>query len=200
MRVLNLTNQPALEILLEFTGFQVMPSADFGYDVVILEELQDLKELRSLHITTPVLVLSPKGDTDSKLKAFGWGADDYLTVPFHRDELVARLHAIIRRSQGLAESTVCHGPLTVDTHARTAHLHGDRLHLTNKEYRMLELLVMRPGVVITKGMFLDHLYGGMDEPDAKIIDVFLCKLRKRLGAAGSMIETVWGRGYLFNAV
>ena len=136
---------------------------------------------------------------DSKVRALGFGADDYVTKPFHRDELVARIHAIVRRSKGHSQSVIRTGKLAVNLDAKTVEVDGARVHLTGKEYAMLELLSLRKGTTLTKEMFLNHLYGGMDEPELKIIDVFICKLRKKLQLAcggANYIETVWGRGYV----
>jgi two-component system cell cycle response regulator CtrA len=158
-----------------------------------------LRQLRLARIETPILILSGADDTDSKLKGFGFGADDYLTKPFHREELVARIHAIIRRSKGHAQSVIRVGKVLVNLDAKTVDVEGRTVHLTGKEYQMLELLSLRKGSTLTKEMFLNHLYGGMDEPELKIIDVFICKLRKKLAEAtggDSYIETVWGRGYV----
>jgi two-component system cell cycle response regulator CtrA len=136
---------------------------------------------------------------DSKVRALGFGADDYVTKPFHRVELVARIHAIVRRSKGHSQSVIRTGKLAVNLDAKTVEVDGARVHLTGKEYAMLELLSLRKGTTLTKEMFLNHLYGGMDEPELKIIDVFICKLRKKLSVATggkNYIETVWGRGYV----
>jgi two-component system cell cycle response regulator CtrA len=136
---------------------------------------------------------------DSKVRALGFGADDYVTKPFHRDELVARIHAIVRRSKGHSQSVIRTGKLAVNLDAKTVEVDSARVHLTGKEYAMLELLSLRKGTTLTKEMFLNHLYGGMDEPELKIIDVFICKLRKKLSLAcggANYIETVWGRGYV----
>ena len=133
------------------------------------------------------------------MRGLGFGADDYMTKPFHKDELVARIQAIVRRSKGHAESIITTGDLKVNLDAKTVEVNGQRVHLTGKEYQMLELLSLRKGTTLTKEMFLNHLYGGMDEPELKIIDVFICKLRKKLASATggtNYIETVWGRGYV----
>jgi two-component system cell cycle response regulator CtrA len=123
----------------------------------------------------------------------------YMTKPFHKDELIARIHAIVRRSKGHAQSVINTGDLVVNLDTKTVEVTGQRVHLTGKEYQMLELLSLRKGTTLTKEMFLNHLYGGMDEPELKIIDVFICKLRKKLANASAgknYIETVWGRGYV----
>ena len=178
----------------------------YDYDLILLDlGLPDmnghevLRQLRLSRISTPILILSGDDDTESKLMGFGFGADAYLTKPFHREELVARIHAIIRRSKGHSQSVIRTGKINVNLDAKTVDAGGQTVHLTGKEYQMLELLSLRKGTTLTKEMFLNHLYGGMDEPELKIIDVFICKLRKKLaGATGgkNYIETVWGRGYV----
>ena len=178
----------------------------YDYDLILLDlNLPDmsghdvLRHLRLARVETPILILSGADDTDSKLKGFGFGADDYMTKPFNREELVARIHAIIRRSKGHSQSMIRTGRVTVNLDAKTVDVDGKAVHLTGKEYQMLELLSLRKGTTLTKEMFLNHLYGGMDEPELKIIDVFICKLRKKLAEATggqNYIETVWGRGYV----
>lgn len=178
----------------------------YDYDLILLDlNLPDmnghevLRQLRLAKIDTPILILSGADDTENKIKGFGFGADDYLTKPFHREELVARIHAIIRRSKGHSQSIIRTGKISVNLDAKTVEAGSQPVHLTGKEYQMLELLSLRKGTTLTKEMFLNHLYGGMDEPELKIIDVFICKLRKKLSQATSgdnYIETVWGRGYV----
>jgi two-component system, cell cycle response regulator CtrA len=178
----------------------------YDYDLILLDlNLPDmnghdvLRQLRLAKVETPILILSGADDTDNKLKGFGFGADDYMTKPFHRQELIARIHAIVRRSKGHAQSVIQTGKFTVNLDAKTVEVDGKPVHLTGKEYQMLELLSLRKGTTLTKEMFLNHLYGGMDEPELKIIDVFICKLRKKLSEATggeNYIETVWGRGYV----
>ena len=178
----------------------------YDYDLVLLDlNLPDmnghevLRQLRLARVDTPILILTGEDDTENKIKGFGFGADDYLTKPFHREELVARIHAIIRRSKGHSQSLISTGRVTVNLDAKTVEVDGKSVHLTGKEYQMLELLSLRKGTTLTKEMFLNHLYGGMDEPELKIIDVFICKLRKKLSTATggeNYIETVWGRGYV----
>jgi two-component system, cell cycle response regulator CtrA len=178
----------------------------YDYDLILLDlNLPDmsghdvLRQIRQARVETPILILSGSDDTENKLKGFGFGADDYLTKPFHREELVARIHAIIRRSKGHSQSVIKTGEIAVNLDAKTVDVGGKTVHLTGKEYQMLELLSLRKGTTLTKEMFLNHLYGGMDEPELKIIDVFICKLRKKLAEAtggANYIETVWGRGYV----
>jgi two-component system, cell cycle response regulator CtrA len=178
----------------------------YDYDLILLDlNLPDmsghevLRQLRLSKVATPILILSGADDTENKIKGFGFGADDYLTKPFHREELVARIHAIIRRSKGHSQSIIRTGMVNVNLDAKTVDVDAKTVHLTGKEYQMLELLSLRKGTTLTKEMFLNHLYGGMDEPELKIIDVFICKLRKKLAEATggqNYIETVWGRGYV----
>jgi two-component system cell cycle response regulator CtrA len=219
MRVLLIEDEPttarAIELMLTTEGFNVY-STDLGeegldlgklydYDIILLDlNLPDmhgddvLKKLRVSKVQTPVLVLSGISEMDSKVRSFGFGADDYVTKPFHREELVARIHAVVRRSKGHSHSVVRTGKLAMNLDSKTVEVDGARVHLTGKEYAMLELLALRKDTTITKDMFLNHLYGGMDEPELKIIDVFVCKLRKKLALASdgeNYIETVWGRGY-----
>ena len=177
----------------------------YDYDIILLDlnlpDMSGFEVLRSLRVSkvkTPILILSGVASIEHKVKGLGYGADDYMTKPFHKSELIARIHAIVRRSQGHAQSIVQTGDLIVNVDAKTVHIKQIRVNLTGKEYRMLELLSLRRGTTITKEMFLSQLYVGMDEPEIKIIDVFVCKLRKKLASASNgkdYIETVWGRGY-----
>ena len=220
MRILLVEDDPttsrSIELMLSHANLNVY-ATDLGeegidlaklydYDLILLDlDLPDmdghevLRQLRLARVETPILILTGSDDTESKIKGFGFGADDYLTKPFHREELVARIHAIIRRSKGHAQSLIHTGKVTVNLDAKTVEVDNKTVHLTGKEYQMLELLSLRKGTTLTKEMFLNHLYGGMDEPELKIIDVFICKLRKKLSIAtggDNYIETVWGRGYV----
>jgi two-component system, cell cycle response regulator CtrA len=178
----------------------------YEYDIILLDlGLPDmsgydvLRSLRNSKNKTPILILSGMDGIEDKVKGLGFGADDYMTKPFHKDELIARINAVVRRSKGHAESVIKTGELTVNLETKTVEVNGQRVPLTGKEYQMLELLSLRKGTTLTKEMFLNHLYGGIDEPEVKIIDVFTCKLRKKLAAATGgkhYIETVWGRGYV----
>jgi two-component system cell cycle response regulator CtrA len=178
----------------------------YDYDIILLDlnlpdmsGLEVLRSLRVARINTPILILTGLATVADKVRGFEFGADDYLTKPFHRAELVARIHAIVRRSKGHAGSVIQTGDLIVNLDNKTVEINGAPVYLTDKEYQMLELLTLRKDITITKDMFLNHLYGGMDEPEAKIIDVFICKLRKKLASAScgnEFIETVWGRGHV----
>ena len=178
----------------------------YDYDIIILDlKLPDmdgydvLKRFRAAKVNTPILILSGMSEPTDKVKGLGFGADDYLTKPFDRAELMARINAIVRRSKGHAQPVIQTGRLTVNLETQTAYVDDKILPLSNKEYAIIELLSLRKSVTITKEMFLNHLYGGLDEPELKIVDVFICKLRKKLAAATGTekyIETVWGRGYV----
>jgi two-component system, cell cycle response regulator CtrA len=220
MRVLLIEDDRAtaqgIELMLKSDGFNVYTTdlgeegVDLGklydYDLIMLDlNLPDmpgfdvLKTLRVAKVDTPILILSGNADIDNKVRGLGSGADDYMTKPFHKEELIARIHAIVRRSKGHSQSVIRTGAIAVNLDAKTVEVNSHRVHLTGKEYQMLELLSLRKGTTLTKEMFLNHLYGGMDEPELKIIDVFICKLRKKLkDATGgeAPIETVWGRGYV----
>ncbi|MBT4488542.1 MAG: response regulator transcription factor [Rhodospirillaceae bacterium] len=220
MRVLLIEDDTAMaksiDLMLQGDGFNVYGTdlgeegLDLGkiydYDIIVLDlNLPDmhgydvLKKLRVARVETPILILSGMSEPDDKVRGLGFGADDYMTKPFDKRELVARIHAIVRRSKGHSQSIIKTGKLTVNLDSRAVEVESQRLHLTGKEYAMLELLSLRKGTTLTKEMFLNHLYGGMDEPELKIIDVFICKLRKKLANATGgehYIETVWGRGYV----
>jgi two-component system, cell cycle response regulator CtrA len=220
MRVLLVEDDSAtaqsIELMLRAEGF-ICDTTDLGedgleigklydYDIIILDLMlpdidgyEVLRRLRAARVKTPILILSGLNELDAKIKGLGFGADDFLTKPFDRRELIARIQAIVRRAKGHSESVIRTGKLLVNLDSRVVEVEGQPLHLTGKEYGILELLSLRKGTTLTKEMFLNHLYGGMDEPELKIIDVFVCKLRKKLATATggeNYIETVWGRGYV----
>lgn len=176
----------------------------YDFDAIILDlQLPDmtgfeaLRRIRSAKVRTPILILSRMALVSDIVKGLGMGADDYLTKPFHKDELVARLNMLVRRCRGFADSIIETGNIILNLNTKTIKVDGNALHLTGKEYQMFELLSLRKGITLTKEAFLTHLYGGMDEPELKIIDVFICKLRKKFAKVnGHRIETVWGRGYV----
>ena len=206
----------SIELMLKAVSFNVY-TTDLGeagvnlgklyhYDIILLDlNLPDMSGYEVLHtlrvskVETPILILSGLAGIEDKVRGLGFGADDYMTKPFHKDELVARIHAIVRRSKGHAQSVIQTGDLLVNLDTKMVEVSGERVHLTGKEYQILELLSLRKGTTLTKEMFLNHLYGRMDEPGLKVIDVFICKLRKKLANASSgknYIETLWGRGYV----
>ena len=173
----------------------------YDYDIIILDMngYEVLKSLRAAKVNTPVLILSGLSEPDKKVKGLGYGADDYLTKPFDKAELLARLQAVVRRSKGHSNSIIRTGDVEVNLDTQTVTVGTKTLHLTGKEYGIMELLSLRKGSTLNKDQFLNHLYGGIDEPELKIIDVFICKLRKKLEKASggkNYIETVWGRGYV----
>jgi len=206
----------SIEMMLNASGF-IVDKTDAGedgidlsgvydYDLILLDlslpdmsGLDVLRTLRRGRNETPIMILSGTAQIDSKVKALSLGADDYMTKPFHKDELVARLRAVIRRSKGHAQSLITVGDMVIDLDAKVVHVNDQRIHLTGREYQTLELMALRKGKAITKDIFLSSLYGGMDEPGAKIVDVFICKLRKKLAPVTDgrhVIETVWGGGYV----
>ena len=208
----------ALSRMLELSGFTVYVTGygedaldlarAYRFDVVVLDltlpDMAGQQVLQQLHQTrpdTPVIILSGESDVEAKIENFMEGADDYITKPFHRDELLARIHAVLRRARSAAPQEVEIGSLVIDLVAHRAMVAGLPVPLTGKEYACLEFLATRRGMTVTKEMFLAHLYGGRDEPEMKIIDVFICKLRRKLSDAGAagVIETVWGRGYTIAA-
>ncbi len=178
----------------------------YDYDIIILDMMlpdingfEVLRKFRANNIKTPVLILSGLTNTEDKIKGLSVGADDYVTKPFSHNEIIERIKAIVRRSKGHADSAIEIGDVQIDMQKRSVLVKNREIHLTNKEYSILELLALRKGHPIKKETFLNHLYGGIDEPELKIIDVFICKLRKKIQeAAGgdNYIETLWGRGYM----
>lgn len=220
MRVLLIEDEPQMANLIELTLASegivcdiVSVGADglkigklYKYDLIILDVMlpdisgfEVLLRLRAVKVKTPILILSSLTNTDQKITGFSSGADDYLTKPFVREELIARIKAIVRRSKGHSESVFRFDKVSVNLDTRSVEVSGHKVHLTNKEYAILELLILRRGTILTKEMFLNHLYSNIEPPEIKIIDVFVCKLRKKLGdhADGKdYIDTVWGRGYM----
>src|SRR6516225_11321864 len=175
------------------------------YDVILLDlsvrnanGYDLLRRLRKAHVRTPVLILLGLAELDHRIKGLGFGDRDVLKNLFDHRQMIARIQAIARRSRSDCEATVRTGKLVVNLDTREVSVDDHSVHLTGKEYGILELLTLRKSTTLTKEMFLNQLYGGMHEPEIKIIDVFVCKLRKKLAEATGgdhYIETVWGRGY-----
>lgn len=175
MRVLLVEDDPStaksIELMLSHADLNVY-TTDLGEEGIDLAKLYDcdlilldinlpdmngnevLRQLRLSRIEKPILILSGEDGTESKLKGFGFGADDYMIKSFHREELVARIHAIIRRSKGHAQSIIKTGVVAVNLDAKTVEVEGSPVHLPGKEYQMLELLSLRKGTTLTKEMFL----------------------------------------------
>jgi two-component system cell cycle response regulator CtrA len=188
------TGEEALELL-----------QHYEYDIVVLdlmlpdmEGYEVLRGMRSRKIASPVLVLSGLTSPQSKVKAFGLGGDDFINKPIDRAELVARVHAIVRRNNGFTQQVLRTGELELNQDSREVAVAGTRVELSAKEYGTLELLLLRQGRAVRKAAFLGHLYGGLNEPGVRIIDVFVCHLRKKLAQAGidDLITTVTGYGYV----
>jgi two-component system cell cycle response regulator CtrA len=177
----------------------------YDYDLVLMDhQLPDVpahevvRMMRAASLKVPVMVLSDAATVQAKVRALDQGADDFLSTPCDAAELLARIRAVVRRSQGHANSTLTLGPVELLLDRRDVRVHGQSLHLSRREYAVLELLFLKQGVILTKTSFLTHLYCGMDEPEMKTIDVIVCRLRKKLAVAGvpTLIDTVWGCGYI----
>lgn len=200
-------NKTNIDYDLSPTFSDVLMKSDTGaFNLIIIAssagevELADkVKEIRQARIFTPIMVLSSNYKTDAKVATLEAGADDYVVAPFESSELLARTNALIRRGEGIVNPILSAGPLNIDLSARTVSVNKQRVGLTGKEYAILEMLFLRKGMTLSKEMFITHIYGSNEAPDHKIIDVFVCKLRKKLFEAGApasgCIETVWGRGY-----
>lgn len=180
--------------------------AVYDHDIVLLELVlpdmtghEVLRKARAAGFNAPVVILTGVDDIDNKLKAYGLGADDYITKPYHREELVARILAVVRRSKGHPEPTIKTGEIVLNLEKHTVTVRGRNVHMTPKEHRMLELLSLRRGTVVTRDAIMDHLYGGVNEPEANVLAVFMTGIRKKLDAATGGkcgIRTIWGRGYM----
>ena len=212
----NAATAKSLELILSAEGHNASHTASgedavelaqlYDYDAILMDiDLEDisgveaLRMMRAKKLATPVIMLSGALDVDSKVAALAAGADDYMTKPFHKAELGARINAVVRRSRGQAESIIRTGAIALNLNTRSVEVAGHHVHLTPSEYKILELLSLRKNSVLTKEACLNHLYNGLSEPEIKIIDVFVCKLRKKIAAAAkgdSQIETVWGGGYM----
>lgn len=220
MRVLIAQSDPNalkhLEVSLNMSGFQTFITDEaedaldlmtiYNYDVVILDtQFPDmegsrlLSKARKSHVKSAIIMITQDQDQEMETRCLNIGADDYVTKPFRRDTLVARINTVVRRCRGHSSPTFSMNSMIIDFDKKKVTVSGKPIHLTVKEYQMLELLTLRQEYTVTKEAFLNHLYGGMDEPELKIIDVFICKLRKKLTTADpdlDIIQTVWGRGYV----
>ena len=164
-----------------------------------LDGLTLIKTLRREQNTLPVLILTARGDWRDKVTGLESGADDYLTKPFHMEELLARLNVLIRRAAGYASAVLDCGPLRLDTLRKEVRVEGAPVELTAFEYRMLEYLAMNAARVVSKAELTDHLYEQDHDRDSNVIEVFVGRLRRKLDPDGKLkpIHTIRGQGYRF---
>ena len=159
----------------------------------VLDGISVLKRWREAGLTLPVLILTARDSWHEKVAGIDDGADDYLAKPFHMEELLARLRALIRRAQGLASPLLQCGTLTLDTRSGRVTLNGQPVNLTSHEYRLLSYLMHRPGTVVSRTELTEHLYAQDFDRDSNTIEVFIGRLRRKLPP--ETIETVRGLGY-----
>lgn len=159
--------------------------------------LEVIKALREKGRDYPVLILTARDRWQDKVTGLESGADDYLAKPFHMEELLARLRALIRRSGRWTVSELVSGPVQINTQSQTVTLNGEPLSLTGYEYRLLEYLMVHAGEVMSKSRLTDHIYAEGDERDSNVIEVFIRRLRRKLDPDENLnpIETLRGRGY-----
>lgn len=178
----------------------------YQFDVVVLEAVLPtwqgadmLRRMRDNRISVPVIVLTDADTVEMKVAAFAAGADDVLVKPVHKDELICRAKVAVRRANGAPAALIQIGPLSVNLDSGELFAGDTPVKLTGKERAIISNLAMRRGKTVTKEALMHDLYGGMDEPEIKIIDVFVCKLRSKIRdvfpGAEVHIETIWGRGY-----
>ncbi|HWV13966.1 MAG TPA: response regulator transcription factor [Cellvibrio sp.] len=181
--------------------------SEYDYDLAIidlglplLDGSQLIKQLRAKSRNFPILILTARGSWQDKVEGLEAGADDYLTKPFHPEELRARLHALLRRANGHATPTLRYGPIVIDTSARRVHRNDQEIELTSYEYNTLTYLALNAGKNISKTELTEHLYAQDYDRDSNVIEVFIGRLRKKLDPDGSLnvITTSRGLGYRFN--
>jgi two-component system OmpR family response regulator len=174
------------------------------YDVIVLDimvpgkdGLAILKGLRRAGRNVPVILLTARNELDDRLAGLNLGADDYLTKPFYVEELVARIHAVVRRSVGERQNLLTVGPLTLDRITREVTSNGQTIELTTREFNLLEYLMRSPGRVLTRTQILEHVWGYDFNPSTNVVDVAIQRLRKKLEpvAAAQWIESIRGVGY-----
>jgi len=181
-------------------------ATEIAYDAVVLDRmlpardgLSVLRELRRRGNRTPVLLLTALGEVEHRVEGLDSGADDYLVKPFAFAELVARLRVLLRRGHGHTTNRVEVGRLALDLGARTAVVDGRQLELTSREFALLELLALHPGDTLSRTAIVEALYAEDEDRDSNVIDVFVARLRRKLGAAGlhgaDVVHTVRGSGY-----
>ncbi|MCE2425706.1 MAG: response regulator transcription factor [Pseudomonadales bacterium] len=179
---------------------------EYDYDAAVIDlglpkltGIELIRTLRRERNKMPVLILTARSDWRDKVTGLEAGADDYLTKPFHMEELLARLKVLIRRAAGFASAVIEHGPLRMDTLSKEVHIDGGLVDLTAFEYRVLEFLAMNPSRVISKAELTQHLYEQDFDRDSNVIEVFVGRLRRKLDPEGRLkpIRTVRGQGYRF---
>lgn len=182
---------------------------EYNYDIAIvdlglplIEGMEVIRRWRVENRIFPVLVLTARGSWQDKVQGLETGADDYVVKPFHMEEVVARVNALVRRAAGIAHSTIKRGPIELDTHKKLVRVSGELLELTSYEYKVLEYLMMHPDELVSKAVLTEHIYAQDFERDSNTIEVFIGRLRKKLDPANTLkpIETVRGMGYRLNAV
>ena len=147
----------------------------------------------------PLLILSAKGETDSRIKGLELGADDYLPKPFSPRELVLRIEALLRRKKVTAATTPSSGPFVVDRSAMKITLDGKRLDLTSTEFKLLSLLTFREGGILSRETLLEEVWGYSSTVDTRTVDTHMRRLREKLGTHAALLETIRGEGYRFVA-
>jgi len=180
---------------------------EYNYDLAIvdiglpkLDGFDVIRKARSENISTPVLILTARDRWQEKVEGLDSGADDYLTKPFHNEELLARAKALIRRASGQANPVIQMGPISLDTVSEEIQLNSLSLELTAYEYKVMEYLMLNPQKVISKTELTEHIYDQDFDLDSNVIEVFIGRLRKKLDPDGTIkpIETLRGRGYRIN--
>ena len=177
----------------------------YDYDAILLRlsesrlgDLELIRKLRVGRVRAPLIAVARSMSEAIRLRVLQTGADDLIVDALSHEEIFMKVQNLIRRSRGFHENALRLGQVEINMNAKKIYANGKPVTLTKKEYQIAEILALRKGVVLSKEAILDHLYGGLDEPNPKIIDVFICKIRKKLQALGveDFIETNWGRGYM----
>ena len=177
----------------------------YDYDAILLRlsenrlgDLDLIRKLRLARVRAPLIAVARSMSEAIRLRVLQTGADDLIVDALSHEEIFMKVQNLIRRSRGFHENALRLGQVEINMNAKKIYANGKPVTLTKKEYQIAEILALRKGVVLSKEAILDHLYGGLDEPNPKIIDVFICKIRKKLQVLGveDFIETNWGRGYM----
>ncbi|MDE1896023.1 MAG: response regulator transcription factor [Rhodospirillales bacterium] len=177
----------------------------YDYDAILLRlsenrlgDLELIRKLRLARVRAPIIAVARSMSEAIRLRVLQTGADDLIVDALSHEEVFMKVQNLIRRSRGFHENALRLGQVEINMNAKKIYANGKPVTLTKKEYQIAEILALRKGVVLSKEAILDHLYGGLDEPNPKIIDVFICKIRKKLQTLGveDFIETNWGRGYM----